>query len=234
VALVSQTLISTGFGIKVAAIVEAVSGGNLVVALILTMLLSLVLGMGIPTVAAYALVAMVVAPVIVKMGVSTMAAHFFVLYMAVKSHITPPVAFGALAACGISGGNYWKTSVEAFRLGLSGLIIPFLFIFNPVIILQPLDPLQSTLSMVAVPLALVALTALVYDYFFYDLSWVTRIALVFAAAGLFGYGFTKSIALFSLGFLIFLSLFFWQRRQRSIKEQEVMSSTIPMEYEGRD
>ena len=152
-----------------------------------------------------------------------MGAHFFVLYMAVKSHITPPVAFGALTACGISGGNYWKTSVEAFRLGLSGLIIPFLFIFNPVIILQPMDPLQSALSMLAVPLALAALTALIYGYFFYDLTWFSRIALVLAAAGLFGYGFTKSIALFSLGFLIFTGLFIWQRWQRSIKEKEVMS-----------
>ncbi len=212
VALITQTIITTELGIKLSSLVEVLAGGNLVIALILTMFLSILLGLGIPTSAAYALVAIVVAPVLVRMGVNPIAAHYFAFYAAVKSAITPPVALASLAACSISGGGYWKTSMEAFRLGISGLIIPYLIIFNPVLVLQPLDPVWSSLSLVAIPLGLIAFTGLVYNYLITRLNFITWLWVGLATIGLFGYAFTKNYALFSLGMFAFVTVFCWQWR----------------------
>src|SRR5690606_19176297 len=146
----------------IAGLVELLSAGNLVIALIVTMLVSIVLGCGVPTTAAYSLVAIVVVPIIIKMGVEPLSAHFFAFYFAVISALTPPVALAALAGAGIAGANYFKTSMSAFKLAISGFIIPFVIIFNPVVVLRPDDWLWAVGSMIAVPLGMTAFTAALY------------------------------------------------------------------------
>ena len=108
VGIMAQTLITTGLGSKIAGLVELLSGGNLVVALILTMIVSLLLGCGVPTSAAYSLVAIVVIPSLIRMGVDPLAAHFFAFYFAVISAVTPPVALAALAGAGIAGAGFMR------------------------------------------------------------------------------------------------------------------------------
>jgi TRAP-type uncharacterized transport system fused permease subunit len=100
------------------------------------MCIAVLLGMGMPTTAAYAVAASVVAPGLVNLGVPVLTAHFFVFYFAVVSAITPPVALASYAAAGISGANPMETSVASFKMGLSAFIVPFMFFYNGALLMQ--------------------------------------------------------------------------------------------------
>ena len=125
----------TGLGLKISGIIISLADGRLIVALILAMLTSLLLGMGLPTSAAYMILAILVAPAIVDMGVSPMAAHLFILYFGALSTITPPVALSTFAAAGIAGSGLWETGIAAMKLAASGFIIPFIFCYSEELIL---------------------------------------------------------------------------------------------------
>jgi TRAP transporter 4TM/12TM fusion protein len=193
VGIMAQTLITTGLGSKIAGLVELLSGGNLVVALILTMFVSLLLGCGVPTAAAYSLVAIVVIPSLVRMGVEPMAAHFFAFYFAVISAVTPPVALAALAGAGIAGAGFMRTSLEAFKLAIAGFIIPFLVIFNPTIILQPPGWIQAIGTAIAVPLGMTTLTAAIYNCGLVPFRPVERWMAIAATALMCGYAVFRHI-----------------------------------------
>lgn len=121
----------TGVGLKFSAMIVTVSDGNLFLALVLTMLASLVLGMGLPTAAAYILVATLVAPALVDLGVPLLAAHMFVFYSAMLSSITPPVALAAYAAASIADENPLKIAVTASFFGIAAFIIPYAIVVRP-------------------------------------------------------------------------------------------------------
>jgi TRAP-type uncharacterized transport system fused permease subunit len=99
-------------------------------ALVFAMIISIILGMGMPTTAAYAVAASVVAPGLAQIGVPTLTAHFFVFYFAVVSAVTPPVALAAYAASAIAGTDAMRTSVESFRFALVAFIVPFMFFYH--------------------------------------------------------------------------------------------------------
>jgi TRAP transporter 4TM/12TM fusion protein len=120
----------TGFGLKITTLLQAASGGILFITLILAMLTSLLLGMGMPTTACYIVLAVLIAPSLVKLGVLPIAAHLFILYFGALSSITPPVALSAITAAGISGSTLWETGFEALKLGMTGFVVPFIFIYN--------------------------------------------------------------------------------------------------------
>ena len=193
VGLIAQTLITTGLGTKFASLVETLSAGNLVIALIVTMLVSIILGCGVPTTAAYSLVAIVVVPTIIKLGVDPMSAHFFAFYYAVVSSLTPPVALAALAGAGIAQANYFKTSLSAFKLAISGFIIPFLIVFNPVVVLRPSDWEWAIGSLIAIPLGMTALTAALYGCGLTVFSARERLLAVFTAVMMFGYSMFRHV-----------------------------------------
>lgn len=133
--VVMGVLNMTGLGLKISSIIVDLSNGHLIVALVLAMLTSLLLGMGLPTSAAYMVLAILVAPAIVKMGVSQMGAHLFILYFGALSTITPPVALSTFAASGIAGSGMWETGLEAMKLAVAGFIIPFIFAYSPELLL---------------------------------------------------------------------------------------------------
>lgn len=120
----------TGFGLKISGLVEALSGGSILLMGILTAFVCILLGMGLPTAACYIVLSILIAPAMVKLGVSLPAAHLFVLYYGVIAAITPPVALAVFAAVGISGGEMWKTGLTSMKLAISGLLIPFIFLYN--------------------------------------------------------------------------------------------------------
>lgn len=193
VGLIAQTLITTGLGTKIAGLVEILSQGNLVIALLVTMLVAIVLGCGVPTSAAYTLVAIVVVPIIVKMGVEPMSAHFFAFYFAVISALTPPVALAALAGAGIAGANYFKTSMSAAKLAISGFIIPFLIVYNPMLVFKPTSWVWAVGTLVAVPLAMTTLTAAIYGCGLTIFTRTERLLAIFTTAMLFGYSVFRHI-----------------------------------------
>lgn len=120
----------TGFGLKISGLIEALSGGNILLMGCLTAVVCILLGMGLPTSACYIVLSILIAPAMVSIGVSLPGAHLFVLYYGVIAAITPPVALAVFAAVGISGGEMWKTGLQAMKLAISGLVIPFIFLFN--------------------------------------------------------------------------------------------------------
>jgi TRAP-type uncharacterized transport system fused permease subunit len=203
VGLMAQTLITTGLGTKIAGVVEILSGGNLLVALVITMLVSIVLGLGIPTSAAYAIVAIVVVPGLIKMGVAPLAAHFFALYFAVVSAITPPVALAALAGAGIAGANYMKTSIMAFKIAISGFIIPFLVVYNPVMVLQPESLFGGLTALIAISLGMTSLSALIFNCGITPFTRLQRLTAAFTTLALFGFVVLQQFDDTTLDFFLF-------------------------------
>lgn len=134
--LIIGVLTLTGLGTKIAGIIVALSGGNLLLALLLTMLVTIFLGMGLPTTAAYIVTSSVVAPALINLGIIPIAAHLFIFYFACLSAITPPVAIAAYAAAGLSGANPNTTGFTAFRLGLAAFIVPYMFVFSNALLMQ--------------------------------------------------------------------------------------------------
>ncbi len=124
----------TGLGLKFSSLVISLSGGNIFFALVLTMISSLILGMGLPTAAAYILVATLAAPALEQLGIHKLAAHLFVFYSAMLSSITPPVALAAYAASGLANANPFKIALVSCQFGCSAFIIPYFFAYNPVLI----------------------------------------------------------------------------------------------------
>jgi TRAP-type uncharacterized transport system fused permease subunit len=212
VGMMVKIMTTSGLGITISSIVEELAGGRLWLALLITMILSLVLGIGIPTLAAYALVAVVVAPVLIKMGVLPIAAHFFAFWFAIFSALTPPVAFASMAGAALSGGHFFKTSIEAFRLAATGFILPFLMVFNPVLLLHPKDPVWSTVSLLVIPLGFACTVCASYGYYLGELERAKRLLISISGIFLFVYCFLRShIALF-IGIGIFIFLTFSQLR----------------------
>lgn len=133
--LIIGVLNLTGAGLKFASVIISFSGGSLALALILTMCATVILGMGLPTTAAYLITAAVVAPALVQMGVPMLAAHMFVFYFACLSAFTPPVALAAFAAAGIADAKPMQVAMTAVRIGIVAFIIPFVFVYGPAILL---------------------------------------------------------------------------------------------------
>jgi TRAP transporter 4TM/12TM fusion protein len=121
----------TGLGQVLISLLLAVANNSLFLALVLTMIACLILGMGIPTTANYVIMATITAPIVIRMGVPVLAAHMFVFYFGIVADITPPVALAAYAGAAIAKSDPLKTGVTATRLAITAFIIPYIFVFNP-------------------------------------------------------------------------------------------------------
>lgn len=185
VGMIAQTLVTTGLGSKIAGLVETLSGGNVLIALMITMVVSIILGCGVPPVAAYSLVAIVTVPALIKMGVLPISAHFFCFYFSIISAVTPPVALGALAGAGIAEANYFSTAFNAFKLSASGFIIPYLIVYNPILNLHVTDWVEAIGSLIAIPIALICLTCAIYNVGLIRYTGRERLLSLAAAAALF-------------------------------------------------
>ncbi|RKQ35544.1 TRAP transporter permease [Oceanobacillus halophilus] len=128
----------TSFGTVMTSAITSLGSGSLFFTLFLTMIASIILGMGLPSIPAYIITATMTAPALAEFGVPVLVAHLFVFYFGIFANITPPVALAAFAGAGISGGNPMKTGFIALRLALAGFIIPYLFVYNPAMLL--IDP----------------------------------------------------------------------------------------------
>jgi len=134
--IIAGTLGITGFGSKISGLIFTASGGITFIALILTMLTAIVLGMGLPTTAAYLILATVVAPALSKLGVSLLTAHMFVFFYGCVSTITPPVALASYVAAGIAGADINKVGWTAFFYGLTCYLLPFIFYYGPPLLMD--------------------------------------------------------------------------------------------------
>ncbi len=134
--LIVGIIMLTGLGGKFSGIIGAASSGNIFISLMLTMVVCIIFGMGMPVPAAYVLTAMLASPILIELGVSLLQTHLFIVYFAVFSAITPPVAVAAFAAATIADENPMKIAFKACRIGIVAFIIPYLFIYQPSLMLE--------------------------------------------------------------------------------------------------
>ena len=171
----------TGVGARFSAVLLDLAGVSQLLALFFAMCIAILLGMGMPTTAAYAVAASVVAPGLVQLGIPQLTAHFFVFYFAVLSAITPPVALASYAAAGISGANPMETSVSSFKIGISAFIVPYMFFYNSAILMDG-TWLEVIRAGVTATIGVFLLSAGVQGWFLGGRSvWFLRLALIFAA-----------------------------------------------------
>ncbi len=168
----------TGLGLKVANGIVDMSGGNIYLTLLFTMVASLVLGMGMPTTANYIIQATIAAPALVSIGVPIIAAHLFVFYFGIVADITPPVALAAFAASGISKSEPIRTGFEAFKLAFAAYLVPFIFALSPVLVLVNIggvDPLTYRLeilgAVVTAVIGMVGVGGAITGYLFTHAKW---------------------------------------------------------------
>ncbi len=179
--IVIGTITLTGLGLSFTGVVLALSQNSLMLALLLTMLAGILLGMGLPTTPAYIVQVALLVPALVKLGVRVEAAHLFVLYFAVLSAITPPVAMAVYAANGISRATLMDSSWAAVKLGLTGYIIPFMFVFAPSLLLIG-DVGTVVLAVVTATVGVMCLAGGLHESFFLGSArWWERIMLIVAA-----------------------------------------------------
>jgi TRAP transporter 4TM/12TM fusion protein len=161
----------TGVGAVMTDLVEVISGGNIMLMLLFTALISLILGMGLPTTANYIVVSALMAPVIVELGsqsgllVPLIAVHMFVFYFGIMADVTPPVGLASFAAAAVSGGDPMKTGFLAFFYSLRTALLPFLFIFNTDLLLIDVDLLHGIVVFVVATLAMLLFAAASQGYF---------------------------------------------------------------------
>jgi TRAP transporter 4TM/12TM fusion protein len=167
--ILAGIIMMTGLGIRISNIILDVSGEMVLLALFLTMIVAVILGMGLPTSAAYIILAALLAPGLVKLGVSVVAAHLFIIYCAAKSSITPPVAIASYAAAAVAGSDPWRTSLIAFRLGLPVFIIPYMFVFGEELLTYG-NPLSVIWSIATATLGIMALSVAIIGWLWVPLK----------------------------------------------------------------
>ncbi|UYG04179.1 TRAP transporter permease [Halomonas sp. LR3S48] len=193
----------TGVGARFSSLLLGLAGVSQLLALFFAMCISILLGMGMPTTAAYAVAASVVAPGLINIGIQPLVAHFFVFYFAVVSAITPPVALASYAAAGISGDNAMSTSVASFKIGLAAFIVPFMFFYSPAMLMEG-SWMQILRVGVTATLGIVLLSATVQAWFFGPVkAWMRLVMLVGALFLIYGGIYTDIVGL-AIGGALFL------------------------------
>ncbi len=219
VGVIIGMMTQTGVGAIFGSWVISLGDKSLFLALVMTMLLSILLGTGIPTIPTYIITAALAAPALAKLGVPLIASHMFAFYYGIMADLSPPVALAALAAAPIAKENPDKIGWEAMRIALAGYVIPFIFVYSPALMLQAGDPMAAKLGFYgAVALATFkALVAIVLfgmvaiGFLFTRLTVLERVVGLVAALCLLG-DFPYSD---TLGFALSAALLLWQQRQRS-------------------
>jgi TRAP transporter 4TM/12TM fusion protein len=170
----------TGLGLKFSNLLLMLSGGKLPVLLVLTMIAALILGMGMTTTSVYIILSVLVAPALIKMHVPPLAAHLFVFYFGILSAITPPIATASYAAASIAKDDPMKLGWVAWKIGLSGYILPFMFIFSPELLMEG-TWYNIILTTISSTIGIFALSVSLEGYFHGDMNFVYRTLLFIAA-----------------------------------------------------
>ncbi len=221
--IVIGVVTQTGLGLKFSSLVINAAGGYLFVALVFVMITSLILGMGLTTSAAYILTVILGGPVLQNLGIEPLAAHMFVFYYACLSCITPPVALAAFAGAGIAGAPPFRTGFESMRLAIIAYVVPFIFVYHPVLIWSG-SGWQILLATVTAVLGCVAIGSALMGFMVTRLNWFMRLALLVAAFALLVPGGRTDIWGFALLVAIWLIDYFRSRSASKIKEEAAPGS----------
>ena len=197
----------TGIGSRFSTVLLTLADQSQILALFFAMVVSIILGMGMPTTAAYAVAASVIAPGVINLGVEPLTAHFFIFYFAVMSAITPPVALAAYAGSALAGSDPVKTSVESFKIGLAAFVVPYMFFFSPAMLLDGSSFEIAHVAITAV-VGVYLLACAVQGWFLGHANGAVRVALTVAGLAMIAGGWLTD----AIGFGIAVVLVLLQKR----------------------
>ena len=210
-AVVSQT----GLGMKLAAMIRTISGGMIFPALILTMSVSIILGMGMASIAAYLILASVAAPALIQMGVQPVVAHLFCYYFGMLSNVTPPVAIGAFVAAGIAQADQMRTAFTATKLSLVAFILPYMWVFDSRLMLIG-KPVTLILPIITAFIGTFCLASSLQGLLLIPLNLITRI-LLFSGSILLVYpGAVSDLFGFPIIFVALILIYLQKNRQKAL------------------
>ncbi len=180
--IISGSITMTGLANDLINAIVGVAGNKLIIALLLTMVCCIILGMGVPTTANYCIMAATTAPILIRMGVPILAAHFFVFYFGIVADITPPVALAAYAGSAIAKSNPMKTAFNASKLAIAVFIVPYMFCYNPAMLLIDTSALTVVRIAITAAIGIFGIAASFEGYCFAGMNPVMRV--IIAAGGL--------------------------------------------------
>ena len=174
--IIAGTITMTGLANMMINSIVALAGNQVFIALFLTMLCCIVLGMGVPTTANYCIMAATCAPILIRMGVPAIAAHFFVFYFGIVADLTPPVALAAYAGAAIAQANPMKTALTSTKLAIAAFIVPYVFALNPAMLLIDTTAAEVILICVTSLVGIFGVSAALEGYLKTYMTWYARVA----------------------------------------------------------
>jgi len=215
VGIIVGTATLTGLGLRIASAIVAIAGGMLLPSLLLTMVACILLGAGLPTTANFIVTSTMCAPALFKLNVPPMAAYMFVLYFGIAADLSPPVALAAYAGAGIAGDDPMKTGATAVKLALAGFLVPYIYVYNPMLVLVGFVPHKFALALVTAILGVFLLGMSSIGFYKAKLAFWQRILAFIGALGLLIPGIQTDV----LGLVILGSMHFLQvQKVRKLQE----------------
>ncbi len=174
----------TGLALRIAGAIVAAAGGSKILTLIFTMCASIILGTGLPTTANFIVTSTMAAPALFQLGVPAMAAYMFVFYFGIAADLTPPVALAAYAGSGIAGSDPMKTGVTAFKLALAGFLVPYIYVYSPMLLFIDVVPLEMAQAICTALIGVFLLAMFTIGFFKAHMAWYMRVLAFAGALGL--------------------------------------------------
>ena len=222
--IISGVIMGSGLGYRISSILTSVAGTSMLLLLVLTMVVSLIMGMGVPTTAAYLVLASLVAPTMIQLGIPPLAAHMFIFYFGCISSITPPVALAAYAGAGLAGCDPNKTGYKAFRLAFCSFLMPYLFVYNP--LLMEGGVLDILWSLVTALIGAYLLASGFEGFFFrWSLKWFERPLMILGAVMLIVPGMVTDLVGIAIIVVEFVTEFMFKRSEKFVPVTVSQSTT---------
>lgn len=214
--IIAGVITSTGLAQELMNGIVSLAGDKVIIALFLTMLACIVLGMGVPTTANYCIMAATCAPILIEMGVPMIAAHFFVFYFGIVADLTPPVALAAYAGAAIAQANPMKTAFTATKLAIGAFIVPYVFALNPAMLFVNTTALEVVLICLTSFIGIYAVSSSLQGYFLYTMRWYERILSAVGGLLLIYPGILTDIIGIALVGLVLLSQIVFKRKNATV------------------
>ncbi|RYG73031.1 TRAP transporter permease [Lentibacillus lipolyticus] len=216
----------TGLGAKFASGIIALSNGYLLLALLFTMFACILLGMGLPTTANYVVTATVAAPALInEFGIAPIAAHMFVFYFGIVADITPPVCLAAYAGAGIARANPFKSGVTAVKLAIAAFIIPYIIIYNPILVLVDVTPLNLVLAIVTAIIGMLGVSSAMIGYLARTSKIWERLVLFIGGLLLI----LPELTTNAIGLVLIIAVWAVQKRQNNKTDSNLKESSSSLE-----
>ncbi|MGN0371598.1 MAG: TRAP transporter permease [Enterocloster sp.] len=220
--IVAGCITSTGLASKLITTIVSISGGHAMIALVLTMICCIILGMGVPTTATYCIMAATCAPILTspEIGIPTMAAHFFVFYFGIVADITPPVALAAYAGSAIAKAPPMKTAVNATRLAIAAFIVPYIMAFSPAILFVDTNVIEVIQICITAVIGVFGVSAGLSGYVYRNMNMAVRVIIITGGLTLLIPGMLTDV----IGLVLVAAALIWQRQGRKQAKEAAAES----------